>query len=112
MPELRDFPPVGQRDYIAKTQRGEAVEQRASQQEPEPRRRGLFERLTGRGKPESDSRIERREPHAQAHPKATSRDHSYGVGGDAREPRHSHYDDERNRQEKAELPAFFNKSRR
>jgi cell division protein FtsZ len=112
MPELRDFPPVGQRDYIAKTQRGEAVEQRASQQESEPRRRGLFERLTGRGKRESDSRIERREHHEQAQPKAPARNHSYGVGGDAREPYHSQYDEERHPQEKPELPAFFNKARR
>jgi cell division protein FtsZ len=112
MPELGDFPIVGQREYIAKTQRGGAAEQRAQRQEPEPRRRGLFERLTGRGKRESDSRIERREPQVQAQPKAPAHGHSYGVGGSAREPHHAHYDDEPHLQEKPELPAFFNKSRR
>jgi cell division protein FtsZ len=112
MPELGDFPPVGQREYAAKTQRGDAVNPSASRLDPEPRRRGLFERLTGIGKRESDSRVERRETHVTAAPKAPPRDHSYSVGGDAHEPRPARHDDEQHRQEKPDFPVFFNKSRR
>lgn len=45
MPEVSDFPPVAQREYMAKT---------ARQPAPEPsRKRSFFERLTGRGRNES-----------------------------------------------------------
>ncbi len=50
MPEVSDFPPMAQREYLAKTggynNSGDPVDQ-------QPRRRSFFERLTGRGKRDS-----------------------------------------------------------
>ncbi len=116
MPDLDEFPAVGQREYHAKTQREAARPQgygaTSSGAEPEPRKRGLFERLTGLGKREGDSRPTHREQSAMHRQNAPAVDRSYAVGVDAQSRRDGWSGDDQNHQEKPELPAFFNKSRR
>jgi cell division protein FtsZ len=53
MPEVEDFPPIGQREYLAKT--GGAGEGRPSTPQPERRRQGLLERIVARVRREGDS---------------------------------------------------------
>jgi hypothetical protein len=48
MPSVEDFPLVGQREYWAKT--GGASRPEAPPPEPQTRRGGLFQRLTGGGR--------------------------------------------------------------
>jgi cell division protein FtsZ len=48
MPTVEDFPPVGQREYWAKTA-GRAVAPDSRQVDPATRKTGLLQRLTGRG---------------------------------------------------------------
>jgi len=119
MPELEDFPAVGQREYQAKAQREPQAPNvyaphapQAQRHAPESKKRGFFDRLTGRGKRDGDSRAERHEPAATHAHKSNAPDNSYTVGGDARGPRSGWVDDESQRQDKPELPVFFNKSRR
>ncbi len=119
MPELGDFPAVGQREYQAKAQRDPQAPnvyaphpQPAPRHAPEPKKRGFFDRLTGRGKRDGDSQAERHEPAATHAHKSTSTDNSYSVGGDSHGHRSGWLDDEPQRQDKPELPVFFNKSRR
>jgi len=50
MPEVADFPPMAQREYLAKTG---GYNTGGPEADPQPRRRSLFERLTGRGKRDS-----------------------------------------------------------
>jgi cell division protein FtsZ len=74
MPELEDFPIVGQRDYRAKTAR---QSERSSVAEPQQRKTGLLERITGVGR----SRRER--PHDN---KSAARAHDANSGRDQIEP--------------------------
>jgi len=116
MPEIEDFPLVGQREYIAKTQRlgdeARGYPSTPGRKESEPRRRGLFERLTGRGKHESDSHESGRDPHATSASRAPSSATSYGVDESARGVQNARREDASHRSEKPELPAFFTRSRR
>ena len=54
MPNVEDFPTVGQRDYYAKQQGSESAGEAAGSTAP-VRRPGLFERLAGLGRRQSDS---------------------------------------------------------
>ncbi len=54
MPSVEDFPTVGQRDYYAKQHGPESFDEAAGSTAPE-RRPGLFERLAGLGRRQSDS---------------------------------------------------------
>lgn len=101
MPDLSEFPPVAQRAYQAAEQqaRGEA-----------PRKPGLFERLTGRVRGESDSR-----PHAQhseptyQQPQQASRQHAAdGSGYPQEEGMQPHPNDHAH---DTDMPMFFNRRR-
>lgn len=115
MPELGDFPEVGQRDYHAKSQRGgvpsHAAPTAPSTPPPVARKKSLFERLSGRAKRESDSQS----PPPAARSSNTfdpyAGDHSYNVGADPSGRRSAARDDAHERQDKPDLPAFFGKSR-
>ena len=116
MPDVDDFPVVGQRDYYAKSAQQRRAPQGqglpSSRQPAEPRRRGFFERLTGRGRTESDSLADRQQIdsgyRAHAHPHHHPANVTYASESDhgaaAREG------DEHRRE--ADLPALFSKSRR
>jgi hypothetical protein len=111
-----DFPIVGQREYRAKQNR-EAVGSHnyapsPARSEPEPKKKGFFERFTGRGKRDSDSQLSTRQQGATPARKTPDDASSYAVGGNARDLRNGWMDGEQNHQEKPELPVFFNKSRR
>jgi hypothetical protein len=54
MPGVEDFPAVGQRDYYAKQSAPDPFTEKTESQEPQ-RRPGLFERLAGLGRRQSDS---------------------------------------------------------
>ena len=115
MPELGEFPEVGQRDFHAKSQRGGATVQ-PSAPEPsaphsEPRKKSLFERLTGRAKRESDSQPSHSVERASGPFDHLSNNRSYGVGAGAPDHRSMPRDAVPERQEKPDLPAFFGKSR-
>jgi hypothetical protein len=115
MPELEEFPAVGQREYHAKTQRNAAaphVYTEHSARPPEPKKRGFFERLTGRAKRDGDSLPADREREAFATTQRSEIERSYAVGGDAATHRGGWLEAEPQRQEKPELPVFFSKSRR
>ncbi|OYW56999.1 MAG: cell division protein FtsZ [Hyphomicrobium sp. 32-62-53] len=115
MPELEEFPVVGQRVYQAKTQRnGPAphVYAEPTVRAPEPKKRGFFERLTGRAKREGDSHASSRDREAFDTANRSESDRSYTVGGDADPRRSGWLESEPQRQEKPELPVFFSKSRR
>lgn len=115
MPELEDFPAVGQREYHAKTQRNAAAPQvygEHSARPAEPKKRGFFERLTGRAKRDGDSQPTAREREAFDTAQRRHDDGSYAVGADAGTRRGGWHEGEPERQEKPELPVFFSKSRR
>ena len=115
MPELEEFPVVGQRDYQAKTQRNGAaphVYAEPTVRAPEPKKRGFFERLTGRAKREGDSHASSRDREGFDPAHRSESDRSYTVGGEADPRRSGWLESEPQRQEKPELPVFFSKSRR
>ncbi|MBY0225775.1 MAG: cell division protein FtsZ [Hyphomicrobium sp.] len=116
MPDLDEFPAVGQREYHAKMQREAArppsYDSAQVRAEAEPRKRGLFERLTGRGKQAGDSHPSRREQAATAQQNMPAADRSYAVGVEPQSRRADWSNDEQKRQEKPELPVFFTRSRR
>ncbi len=107
IPDVQEFPAVGQRDYYAKN----PGQRPASQSTSPARKPSLFERLTGRGKGGSDS------PE-----KSAAGDNSAAAGGSASrsaanaDPRGDEFawraTDSNQVSEKQELPVFFNKSRR
>jgi cell division protein FtsZ len=115
MPELGEFPEVGQRDYNAKAHRGGAnghgsVPAPSKPLSP-PRKKSLFERLTGRARHESDSQSSPSAERASSTFDHPAGDRSYGVGGDGSSHRPMSRDEAQERQEKRDLPAFFGKSR-
>jgi cell division protein FtsZ len=115
MPELEEFPPVGQREYHAKVNRDGTAPQvygATADRPAEPKKRGFFERLTGRAKREPDSASSDREREAFAAHQRSGDNRSYAVGGGADNRRNGWLDTEPQRQEKPELPVFFSKSRR
>jgi cell division protein FtsZ len=116
MPEVEDFPVVGQRDYYAKSgaepARGAAGVGNASQSRPGDRRKpGLFERIAGMGRKADDSPADPR----QAQPAGGAR----AQGGHANAGQIAHgSSSERHgsgpggHDESVELPMFFNKKRK
>ena len=108
MPDLEEFPVVAQREYHAKSRRDGAT----PHVEPEPKKRGFFERLTGRAKREADSPPSNRDRDVFNTSQRPEGDRSYAVGGGADAHRSGWLDSEPQRQEKPELPVFFSKSRR
>ena len=115
MPDLDEFPPVGQREYHAKTQRpGSSPHVYAEPASPpaEPKKRGFFERLTGRSKRDADSRVTGGERDAFNARQRPDGERSYTVGGNSDARRNGWLETEPQRQEKPELPVFFSKSRR
>ncbi|MGE5266348.1 MAG: cell division protein FtsZ [Deltaproteobacteria bacterium] len=115
MPELGEFPEVGQREYHAKIQRGGASDHGSapapSTSLSAPRKKSLFERLTGRTRQESDSQSSPSADRVSSAFDPPAGDRSYGVGGDASGHRSTPRDEAPERQEKPDLPAFFGKSR-
>lgn len=116
MPDLADFPIVGQREYRAKHNRESSAPHphapAPARPGSEPKKRGFFDRLTGRGKRDGDSQLSAREHGATPARKVPDDASSYAVGGNAGDRRNGWMDGESNHQEKPELPVFFNKSRR
>ena len=116
MPDVEDFPVVGQRDYYAKSgaepARGAAGVGNTSQSRPGDRRKpGLFERIAGMGRKGDDSPVDPRSAQSagsargmsspqnasqSAHGATTDRSGSAPGGHD----------------EAVELPMFFNKNRK
>jgi cell division protein FtsZ len=111
MPEVDDFPPIGQRAYYAKTQPGGPAAPQAPQQD-EPRRRGFFDRIAGFGRRESDSQAQRHDTRIQATSKGPQpgRANEPDTGSQAQHP--GGVETSPMRPERADLPVFFNKSRR
>jgi cell division protein FtsZ len=107
MPSVEDFPVVGQREYFAKTGQG-----RAPDAHTQPRRRGLFERLTGIGRRQNDSfgepasrPVTKPAERTAGGPPARGRGHNPAGGGrDQAPPAQS--------QEDVDLPVFFNRERK
>ena len=116
MPELGDFPEIGQREYQAKMQRGGPATggpAQSSGNAPSPaRKRGLLERLTGRAKRPTDSQSSAPAERSPGAFNPASIDQSYTVGGGAPGHRNTSNHDRSDHQERPDLPAFFNKSHR
>jgi hypothetical protein len=116
MPELGDFPEIGQREYQAKVQRGgpaAAGPAQTSGNAPSPaRKRGFLERLTGRAKRETDSQSSAPAERSPGAFNAASIEQSYTVGGGAPGHRATAHHDGSDHQERPDLPAFFSKSHR
>ncbi len=120
MPDVEDFPVVGQRDYYAKTgEQGRNEGGRANpgvgntQQPhaPERRRPGLFERITGMGRKGDDSAAEhppagQPQGHRNNRPAANETPGGRQGGGDGLARGVGQSD------ESVELPMFFNKGRK
>jgi hypothetical protein len=120
MPDVGDFPEVGQREYLAKA--GAAHEHAVppplpasgspriynSRPEPKPRKRGLFARITGRGRREAEAPRHDRDEAARDHdhlaPGGTQASGSRGGEAQRRVP---HME-----QVPAELPVFFRGERK
>ncbi|MBU1210936.1 MAG: cell division protein FtsZ [Alphaproteobacteria bacterium] len=106
MPEVEDFPAVGQRDYYAKRdpQAQGAHEEQAGRQPS--RKQGFFERLTGRGRKPIDSppteETGRNQPVDQRNPQADP----FARGGHQRTAQSSNQDPADGSQDVA-LPVFF-----
>ena len=107
IPDVQEFPAVGQRDYYAKA----SNHGRGSQASDSGKKPSLFERLTGRGKRASDSPDSPRQGDdgARGGP-STAR--SGSAGGAAGEDFAWRGGDQLPAQEKQELPVFFSKGRR
>jgi len=115
MPDVEDFPPIGQREYYAKTQPGTPPARphgSAPQPTAEPRRRGFFDRIAGLGRRESDSRGERTDSHLHAASKGPHAGRAPAGEQDGRAQRPVAEGDPAKRPEKPDLPVFFSKSRR
>jgi cell division protein FtsZ len=112
MPGIEDFPPVGQREYLAK--KPATGNQQAAQSPGSHRRPGLFERLAGKVRGETDSRASDSQAAAQA--RKSSR--SYGDGTVAPAPEAQSaaglhdFREMAQSPEAPELPVFFNAKRR
>ena len=112
MPAVEDFPPLAQREYRAKV--GHAP-QGPSQDNPhaaeEPPRRGLLQRILGRGKRTDDSETvdpytpRFAEPHHASEPPAQDQGWSNAVQDHASRSRETH-------DEEQEYPVIFNRGRK
>lgn len=116
IPNIEEFPPVGQREYHAKSQGAGAPSythpEQSGRAAPEPRKRSFFDRLTGRAKRDGDSREHGGQRASHETGNVSQSDRSYTVGRDAEAARSQWLDGERKREEKPDLPAFFTRSRR
>ncbi len=116
MPELEDFPVVAQREYHAKmehhVQPPSAAHRPPAQSRSEPRKRGFFDRLTGRKRAESDSPASGTGPHVSVQYTESPRGTSAPGRQHPRDDDPRHYGNHAERSENADLPAFFGKSRR
>jgi cell division protein FtsZ len=116
IPNIEEFPPVGQREYHAKSQGAGAPSythpEQSGRAAPEPRKRSFFDRLTGRAKRDGDSREHGGQRASHETGNVSQSDRSYTVGRDAEAARAQWLDGERKREEKPDLPAFFTRSRR
>ncbi len=116
MPEVEDFPPVGQREYRARaatndsgTDTGPRVYNTSAP--PQARKPGLFERLTGLARRENESKRFANE----VYPQAGSRDGAQANSTNGAGARQGARDDPQralsNNSQAAELPVFFNRER-
>jgi cell division protein FtsZ len=101
MPEVSDFPPVAQREYLVKTGGYNHPGDHTSEQQP--RRRSFFERLTGRAKRDSLHDDESERAHAPELPGSHTHD------ARASEPS---IRDRATAVEDAELPVFISRERK
>ncbi len=116
MPEVEDFPPVGQREYRARTApadttAGNGPRVYKSAKPVRPRKPGLFERLTGLARRDNESQRFANAVYPQAGPSGGAT----GANGSSNAPRHAAQTDPNrpvsNTTERTELPMFFNRER-
>mgnify|MGYP000889815851 FL=1 len=116
MPEVEDFPVVGQRDYYAKVG-GDAGQPNpcvgpAQQSRPAERRKpGLFERIAGMGRKADDSHVDPHTSHAAAPARGGSSTAS-PRSAPPQAPTDGRGNNFGNADESVELPMFFNKKRK
>src|SRR5258706_2946559 len=113
MPAVEDFPPVGQREYHAKAVHADLGRAEPPVDDPEiqPRKRGLFSRLTGLG------RTDAARPPANHHTPHVPWDETDDRDGNPLTGARGRSSDEPSarsarRQQETELPTFFNGDRR
>ncbi len=120
MPEVEDFPAVGQREYRAKSGMGPPLEPRTQPQPPQApapqaddrRKPGFFSRLTGRYRDSGDSATEQQSGHsggygARAVAQGADRVTNGPAGAGERNARST-----ARAQETPELPVFFSRERK
>ncbi|MCB1505577.1 MAG: cell division protein FtsZ [Hyphomicrobiaceae bacterium] len=119
IPEVDEFPAVGQREYYAKTGHGDGPGGAATSggdygqhhQAPEQPRRSLFERITGRARRGADSGQELRQDGSSGTPHAGHR-HADGENRHAHNGNHQHSAETAQPDDAVELPMFFSKGKR
>jgi cell division protein FtsZ len=111
MPEVEDFPVVGQREYRAKAAPG-AVAEPATAQSEARRRPGLFDRLTGRSRSADDSIPAAPGSHAPAAPGRPASGTAAGSRSAPGSPQERGSGGARKSQEDVELPVFFSRDRK
>ncbi len=116
MPEVEDFPPVGQREYRARTATTDATAGAGPRvykaAEPvRPRKPGLFERLTGLARRENESQRFANTVYPQAHSASGPSAPSVAGGSHRQPPQQDKNRVLNNNEERAELPVFFNRER-
>jgi cell division protein FtsZ len=113
MPQVEDFPIVGQRDYRAKTSvaasGGYAPDTPSYGEEIQPRRPGFLERITGRMRRSNDSHEQDWGREHAAEPRAAAQNPAPQAQGPAQNPRQRAAG---RVQEEAELPVFFSRERK
>jgi cell division protein FtsZ len=119
MPEVDDFPPVGQREYRARNSNSDVAQQ--TDQRPRPhqapasgshaRKPGLFERLTGIGRRESESPQRTTATYPQADTKTGASSTGSGPAGPGQRPQGEPHRLPGKTPQASELPVFFNRDR-
>jgi cell division protein FtsZ len=116
MPVVDDFPPVGQREYRARTgapesQSGAGPRVYKSDTEPSGRKPGLFERLTGLGRGNGDSRQTAAGSYPQAAARGAQSTAETPVAGSTHRPHHEVHKASSKPIQQPALPVFFNRER-
>jgi cell division protein FtsZ len=116
MPEIEDFPPVGQREYRARaatpvSQSGAGPRVYKGQAAPSGRKPGLFERLTSLGRGSSDSRQTAVGSYPQAASRAPQSTAGTPVAGSTQRPHHEPHKGSNKHTQQSELPVFFSRER-
>ncbi|MDX2287980.1 MAG: cell division protein FtsZ [Hyphomicrobiaceae bacterium] len=112
MPDVDDFPVVGQRDYRAKSTTAEPDPSARDGQRGAARKPGLFDRIAGLGRWGSDS-AESPGPPARGERVTPGADEPYARQAASRaDQRASARPDSGTKSQPNEIPAFFNKDRR